>query len=308
MKLTSAIDSFLADAQREGRINSRNTLDAYAAALYLLADDVGNRDPAKIGVADIKRWLDRWPNPNTRVQRHAIANSFFDHARYEGWCKGNIARDVRPARRRQPVVSRITREETARLLEVSNDRRRDRWVAHLGCCAGLRSQEIRGLQGRHFARPGFVWVSQDIGKSGKERWIPATADLAPVIEEILTLIGLEEHVIPGQRSAGHPTPEIMRDVNRGVSASALYKQVVALGRRADMAVKVTPHTLRRSFATYVTKHAGIRVARSLMGHEEIGTTQKYTNEPTLDELAISLHGFSFFGAEVPRHQTTQETR
>jgi site-specific recombinase XerD len=156
-----------------------------------------------------------------------------------------------------------------------------------------------------------VWVSQDIGKSQKERWIPVIADLEPVVEEILTLIGIEEFVIPGQRSAGHPTPDIMRDTTRGVSASALYKQVVALGKRADIAVRVTPHTLRRSFATFVTVHAGIRVARSLMGHEEIGTTQKYTNEPTLDELAVSLHGFSFFGpagSAVIDPQTIRETR
>jgi hypothetical protein len=48
-----------------------------------------------------------------------------------------------------------------------------------------------------------------------------------------------------------------------------------------------------------------------MGHEEIGTTQKYTNEPTLDELAVSLHGFSFFGpagSAVIDPQTSRETR
>jgi site-specific recombinase XerD len=298
VKFTAAIREYIADARREGRLNSPHSINAYETKLNLLAEDVGNRDPSKVGAKDIKRWLDRWPNQNSRVQAHAIANSFFDHARYEGWCKGNVARDVRPAKRRKPQVSRLTREETARFLAASNDRRRDRWLAHLGCCAGLRSQELRGVQGRHFARPGFIWVSQDLGKGLKERWVPVIADLEPVVQEILTLVALDEFVLPGQRSAGHPTPEIMRDVDKRVSASAIYKQTVALGERAGIAVRVTPHVMRRSFATHVARHAGVRVAQSLLGHESITTTEEYTNAPTLDELAVSLHGISFYQAPM----------
>jgi hypothetical protein len=216
-----------------------------------------------------------------------------------------------PAKRRKPQVSRLTREETARFLAASNDRRRDRWLAHLGCCAGLRSQELRGVQGRHFARPGFIWVTQDLGKGLKERWVPVIADLEPVVVEILTLVALDEFVLPGQRSARHPTPEIMRDVDKRVSASAIYKQTVALGERAGIAVRVTPHVMRRSFATHVARHAGVRVAQSLLGHESITTTEEYTNAPTLDELAVSLHGISFYQSPMqaptrrkPRIMTT----
>lgn len=306
MKFTAAIKLYIADARREGRLNSPHSINAYERKLNLLAEDVSNRDPSKVGAKDIKRWLDRWPNQNSRVQAHAIANSFFDHARYEGWCKGNVSRDVRPAKRRKPAVARLTREETGRFLEASNDRRRDRWLAHLGCCAGLRSQELRGIQGKHFARPGFVWVSADIAKRDKERWIPVIADLEPVVDEILTLVGLEEYVLPGQRSAGHPTPEIMRDTVKPVSASAIYKQTVTLGEKAGIAVRVTPHVMRRAFATYVARHAGVRVAQSLLGHESITTTEEYTNAPTLDELAVSLHGISFYSVPMPS-QTTEKT-
>jgi integrase/recombinase XerD len=286
MKFTAAVDDFIADATREGRLNSPHTITAYRGKLYLLAEDVSNRDPSKVGKNDIKRWLTRWPNPNSQVQAHAIARSFFEWAEQEGVSGDNPARKVRRAKPKEPQVARLTREETARFLNASMERRRDRWVAHLGCCAGLRSQELRGLQGRHFARPGFVWVSAEIGKGHKERWIPITTDLAPVVTEILTLVGIDEYVLPGQRSAGHPTPGILRDTKRPLSASALYKQVIALGERAGIAVPVTPHSMRHSFCTYVVRYAGISVARALMGHADISTTQKYTDAPTLDELAV----------------------
>jgi site-specific recombinase XerD len=295
MKFTAAIDLFVADFASEGRINSPHTELAYRTKLEHLASVVDNRDPAKVGDRDVKRALSRWEG-NSRRQAHAIYRSFFAWTVYEKIRVTNPADMVRPTKTKQPQIARMTREETAIFLRASNDRRRDRWAAHLGCCAGLRSQELRGAQGRHFTRPGFVWVSPEIGKGGRERWIPITADLEPIVEEILTLVGLDEYVLPGQRSHGHPAPEIMRDTKRPVSPSALYKQIVALGRRSGIGVHVSPHSMRHSFATYVARHAGIRVAQSVLGHADVSTTQSYTEQPTLDELAVSLHGFSYFGA------------
>lgn len=306
MKFGRAVDAFIVDYTAEGRINSPHTTLAYRSKLEHLQGIVDNRDPAKVGPADVKQALLRWEG-SSRQQAHAIYRSFFRWTMTEQIRATNPADMVRSTRSKPPQVARMTREETAMFLTASMDRRRDRWAAHLGCCAGLRSQEIRGLQGRHFARPGFVHVSEEIGKGGRSRWIPVTGDLEPVVEEIVTLIGLEEFVLPGQRSAGHPTPEIMRDTQRMLSPSGLYKQIVTLGERAGVGVRVTPHSMRHSFATYVARHAGIRATQSLLGHASIETTQGYTDQPTLDELAVSMHGFSFFGAAMPA-QTSREAR
>ena len=46
---------------------------------------------------------------------------------------------------------------------------RERRAISLGLCAGLRNAELRGLQGRHFERPGLIWVSADIAKGRRER-------------------------------------------------------------------------------------------------------------------------------------------
>lgn len=299
MKLSSAIDQFLADFQAEGRITSRNTELAYRTKLKHLGDTVQNRDPAKVGPDDVKRALGRWEG-NSRRQAHAIYRSFFRWAMTEQIRTTNPAEMVRPTKSRKPQVARLTRDEVAQFLNISNENRRDRWVAHLGCCAGLRSQEIRGLQGRHLARPGFIWVSPQIGKGRRERWVPITADLRPVVDEMLAFVtGLDEYVLPGRRSSGHPHPGHMYDTDKQLAASTLYKQVIGLGERAGIAVKVTPHAMRHCFATYVARHTGIQTAQALLGHADISTTQRYTAGPTLDELQVALHGFSYFHTAVP---------
>jgi hypothetical protein len=50
-----------------------------------------------------------------------------------------------------------------------------------------------------FERPGFVWVSGDIGKAGKERWIPVSEELATVVDRIRLEVASDEYALPAQR-------------------------------------------------------------------------------------------------------------
>jgi hypothetical protein len=206
----------------------------------------------------------------------------------------------------------MTRDEIVRLLTVATetkaDRRRDYWLAHLGCCAGLRSQEILGLQGRHFARPGWIEVTEDLGKGAKARSIPVLKDLEPVVVEILTFTELDEYVLPGRTSLNPPEHTVHREhPHKRLSASALYKQTVALGERAGLSGRLTPHCLRRAFAEHVARSAGLRVAQALLGHASVETTTLYTERPSLDELAVTVQGFSFFYPASKEAQTHHDS-
>jgi integrase/recombinase XerD len=302
LKLTTAIDRYVTDMVREGRLTSPHSELAYRTKLMRLAEHVRNRDPRTIGRVDIKTVLAQWPNPASQNQAHAVYASFFDWClteprdrnERETICTTNPARRVRRAKARHAQVFRMTRDEVVAFLDASLDRRRDRWVAHLGCCAGLRSQELRGLQGRHLERSGYVWVSKDIGKGGKEGWMPVIAELEPVVAEILEHVGRDQYVIPGRRSKGHPTPSEFYDVDKPVSASALFKQVVAIGERAGIPGRVTPHTLRHAYGDHIAKYAGLRVAQALMRHERVDTTAStYVQRPGMEELAAQVRGFAF---------------
>src|SRR3954449_3386192 len=115
----------------------------------------------------------------------------------QGERKHNPARQTRSPRPRPPEVYRMTREEAARMLAAARGIREERAI-FLGICAGLRSAELRGLQGKHFARPGLVHVSADIAKGGRGRWVPATLELLPILEDIRSSVADDEYVLPAQ--------------------------------------------------------------------------------------------------------------
>jgi site-specific recombinase XerD len=117
MKFADAIDEYIADKQREGRLNSHNSIHAYRACLEHHCDDVNNRDPAKTGRNDVKRTLGRWPHPNTQRQKHAILTSFYDWCATEGIRDTNPARNVIRARARDVSVFRPTLDEVVRLMD-----------------------------------------------------------------------------------------------------------------------------------------------------------------------------------------------
>src|SRR4051812_4662571 len=153
MRLTTAIDRFEDDMRSQGRLNSPASVNAYRASLRCHAEDVGNRDPRYTNREDVKRTLARWSNPNSQRTRRAHLVSFYDWLMEEGYRKDNPARQTRPPRQRRPEVYRMTRDEAARMLAAASGTRELRAI-FLGICAGLRSAELRGLQGGTFSGQG----------------------------------------------------------------------------------------------------------------------------------------------------------
>jgi integrase/recombinase XerD len=299
VRFDAAIDVFVATMRQEGRIRSPHTESAYRAKLVLHAADVGNRDPSKTGREDVRTTLARWPHPNSRNQAHAILRSFYDFAMEEGWRRDNPARQIRTARKQRPDVLRLTRDETIRVLDASRRDRRDRWMAHLGILAGLRSQEIRLLQGRHLQRDGWVWVTADIAKGGVERFVPVIGELEPIVAEIRQLVAPDGYVLPGRRDARPPAGPMV-ETTQPQSASALYRRCVRLGEKAGVAGRMTPHALRRAFGDLVARYAGPRAAQVAMGHASIQTTvDTYLSGITLDELALAFSGLRVDMPQLP---------
>ena len=195
------------------------------------------------------------------------------------------------------------------LLEASQRDRRDRWLAHLGILAGLRSQEIRLLQGRHLARDGWVWVSSDIGKGEKERWVPVLDELQPIVLEVRQLVGLDGYVLPGRRNSSPPGDGPMVEISQPQSHSALYRRCLKLGRKAGLPADLTPHVLRRAFGDLIARHAGARAAQIAMGHASIQTTvDTYLSGMSLDELSLSFAGLRLDMPELSQSQVPETPR
>lgn len=128
---------------------------------------------------DVKRTLRRWSHPNTvRTNRSKLA-SLYDWAMEEGIRKDKPAKQTRRPKRRPTRKARLTEAEAVAMLQATSTVREQRAIFLL-LCAGLRNAELRGLRGGHFARPGYIWVSPDIGKGGRERTLPIIATLRPI--------------------------------------------------------------------------------------------------------------------------------
>lgn len=295
MRFAEAIDLYVADQRIAGRINSPKTEVAYRAVLDRHAEDIGNRDPRTVGREDCKRTLARWPNPNTQRCSRSILVAFYDWSMEEGIRKDNPARQTRRPKRRPTSVYRLTREEIVAMLG-SCETKFERRAIHLGICAGLRSNELRNLQGLHFDRDGWIWVSSDIAKGARERWVPVLAELEPVIDDIRATVAPAHFVLPSSYVGGGSfgSGQVRREFpTRGTSTQTLQRTVHAVAKRAGIVAHIHPHLMRHAYADHIARHSGLEVAQALLGHSDVRTTQHYTGAPTLEELATAVRGMTF---------------
>jgi integrase/recombinase XerD len=288
MKFSRAIDHYIQDMQTQGRLNSPSSVRGYRSTLEAHADDVSNRDPAYVGREDVKRTLRRWPNGNTQGTNRAKLVSFYDWAMEEGIRKDNPARQTRRPRRRPAPKYRLTQTEAVMLLYAAQGTR-ERRAIFLLLCTGLRNRELRGLQGRHFTRPGLVWVSSDIAKGARERWVPVIPDLVPIMEEICGGLEESQYVLPAQRWRNPPFNTQRQDLRLCPSSSkALLELVVRVARRAGISEHVTPHDLRHAYADHIARATDTRIAQHLLGHANLGTTDTYLGPPKIDDMVFAV--------------------
>lgn len=198
MRVDVAIDQYVADMQAQGRMNSAATERDYRLVPYWHADDRRQPRPA----------LHR---PRGR-QAHASALATSELPAQESLGPYLLLRlDGRGGHASaQPGPSDAAAEMAGDddpssvpgggCVPTSGRPRRAREARDLPCVyAGFRNGEMRGFRGRHLDRPAFIWISADIGKGGKERWIPISEELAPVADRIRRGFGPEEYVLSAQR-------------------------------------------------------------------------------------------------------------
>lgn len=304
MKFTDAIETYIRDMRLSGRINSLATERTYRSTLEKHAEDIDNRDPKLVGREDVKATLARWPVPNTQRVRRATLVSFYRWAVEEGIRPNNPAEQTRRPKKQATSVYRLTLAEVRAMFDACNTVLESRAI-RLGICGGLRNQELRGLQGRHFRRAGFIWVSADIGKGHRERWIPVLPDLADTWLDIHKNVADDEYVLPAQRwrNPGRNT-ERKELTKRPMSPQGLYYLVGRVGERAGIHAGVHPHLLRHANGDHIAKHAGLLIAQAMLGHKDVSTTREtYVGAVSLDALAEAIQGLSF-GTGLPTPSET----
>ena len=160
--------------------------------------------------------------------------------------------------------------------------------------AGFGEGSWLGLQGKHFSRNGYVWVSADIAKGKRERYVPIISDLDPVVAEIRAHVALDEDVLCAQRWRDPGQNRARVDLRlEPASPQALMRLVADVAARAGIVGHISPHAMRHAFADYIAKSTDTYTAQHLLGHKDIATTQIYLAKPRPDELAAAVKHLSY---------------
>jgi len=273
-----ALTAFLRHLQRE-RNASAHTLRAYGQDVQqftvFLQKELG-REPRPM---DADRWMvrswlaslhERGHRRSSTARRLASLRTFFRFLCREGVLDANPARALLAPRTERRLPAHLEEREMERLLEIRGDdlvARRDRLILELLYATGMRCSELVGLDLGDIDRAGRM--VRVLGKGRKERLVPFGRPAAAALESYLE----SRSALPGREPALLLNRRGGRLTDRSVRRS-LASRIGSAARQG----RVTPHTLRHSFATHLLQRgADLRAIQELLGHASLSTTQRYTH-------------------------------
>ena len=188
--------------------------------------------------------------------------------------------------RRVPIV--LSPEEVARLLTAAPG---VKYKAALGVAygAGLRVSEVVALKVTDIDRERML-LRVEQGKGQKDRFVMLSPQLLELLRDWRQVAQPRGWLFPGL------------DPVNPMSARQLCRAVSAAARAAGIAKRVSPHTLRHSFATHLLEqNVDIRVIQVLLGHAKLETTALYTRVAvnTIRDVTSPLERLSLNLAKIP---------
>jgi len=261
--------------------HSPNTVDAYLHDLGRLgefASSRGAREPGKVTRALLRDFVyllkDLGLSPATIRRQVSAIRTYYRFLLGEGLVAFDTSDRLETPRRGRTLPATLNVVEVEALLATPGVDQplawRDRALLELGYSAGLRVSELcaLGLTDLLLA-DGLVRV---FGKGGKER-------LVPLGRSVIGAVSVYLHTLRPQLDRGKSNGRVLLNV-RGepLSRVGAWGIVKRAARRAGVAKRVTPHTLRHSFATHLLEGgADLRAVQEMLGHADLSTTQIYTH-------------------------------
>jgi len=155
----------------------------------------------------------------------------------------------------------LTKDETKKLLESAETKKSKLLMSFL-YSSGLRVSELVNLKKDDIAfQDRMGWVRR--GKGSKDRMFTVSESLCNDLK-----LFLEKH----------PNNIYLFSETKPLTTRNIQKIVMKTAKKAGITKKVTPHTLRHSFATHLLESGtDIRIIQELLGHASLSTTQLYTH-------------------------------
>jgi len=291
MRIERAIDAFL-DWRRLERDATPRSIDSYRRILWKLAQDYPEIELAHVRTDDLRTFLNRWRNASSSTRSNVISvlHSFFDWANVEDLIEVDPSAKIRRPKKRRPDVYRPNLDELRRIREAALPHERPALVLMEG--AGLRRSEVLACRWADFDsvrgrlrvfRKGQNWFYIPLAPDVVEELRASLRELQPELDDYVFTVEVE------QWRSQHDRVRRRKNPKEPPSGQALWRMVQRVCRRAGVR-ELTPHQLRHGFANRFLRESGrdVGALRPLLGHSRIDTTQLYTDEIELDELALAL--------------------
>ncbi len=260
----------------KGRNLSSHTLRAYETDLEAFAAYMSLRNFLSIKdftLKNIRNYLlyedKKEVSRTTMLRKISSLRSFARFLANRGLIKINPFTLFSAPKRDKKLPSFLTEEEAANLMESEISHRfhyRNKAILELVYSSGLRRSETIGLNiGDINYSEGLVKV---LGKGNKERIVPVT-DIA--LDALSNYLATRPQAAPEE-------PLFLGSKGGRLSGEGLAQVIKKSAIAGYVARKVTPHSLRHSFATHLLNNGcDLKSLQEMLGHKSLSATQVYTH-------------------------------
>jgi integrase/recombinase XerC len=257
---------------------SPHTLKAYRTDLEMFREFVGKEQGggASVDVVThllVRRYLAslaRESRKSTMGRKLAAIRSFFKYLVREGKARKNPAELVNTPKKEKMAPFHLTIDEVTTLVTAPGGNEllvlRDRAILETLYSSGIRVGELTGLDvGGIDMDEALVRV---LGKGGKERVVPLGSHARAALADYLS----------ARNGPGYDAPLFLNARGGRLTSRSVARIVDRYMLKIAAMKKVSPHTLRHTFATHLLEGgADLRAIQELLGHASLSTTQKYTH-------------------------------
>ena len=260
---------------------SRNTLEAYARDLQGFSAFLSPKNgsgPKEISSDQIIVYFKKVRmgglSPRSLGRNISSLKGFFKFLLQEGVLDENPVRHLRSPKVIPKLPTTLNKEDIERLLSQPTAAApfgaRDRAMFELLYATGLRVSELVGLSVNDVnLEVGYLRTK---GKGSKERIVPIGK---------AAIEALKNYVEGSRRTAALKSRQptlFLGPRGRGITRQGFWKLLRKHASAAGIAKRISPHTLRHSFATHLLERgADLRSVQTMLGHADIATTQIYTH-------------------------------
>jgi len=261
--MTQLRKRMLEELQR--RNYSPNTIRAYLRAVEEFARYFG-KSPDKLGQEHLKQYQlyllqDRELTVGTIVGRIAALRFFFVKVLRRAYRQIDLIYPKRPER--LPTV--LSQEEVAQLIDSANNLLDYAMLMTL-YATGMRRAELTRLKAEDIdSQRMIIHIRQ--GKGNRDRDVPLTPKLLKTLREYWRWMKPTTYLFPGMVGNWR--------ADKPLTPKCVWTAVQDAAKRAGIKKRVSPHTLRHSFATHLLENGADLRTIQLLGHAELEATTVY---------------------------------